>query len=53
VFIKGLSGSEKSSFALDTLYADGQRRYLESLPSYTRQFLGRLNNPKVEYIKGV
>jgi excinuclease ABC subunit A len=53
VFIKGLSGSGKSSFAFDTLYDDGQRRHLESLSSYTRQFLGRLNNPKVEYIKGI
>jgi excinuclease ABC subunit A len=53
VFIKGLSGSGKSSFAFDTLYDDGQRRHLESLSSYTSQFLGRLNNPKVEYIKGI
>src|SRR5690606_2117902 len=49
----GLSGSGKSSLAFDTLYAEGQRRYVESLSSYARQFLGRLDKPKVEYIKGI
>ena len=53
VVITGLSGSGKSSLAFDTLYAEGQRRYVESLSSYARQFLGRLNKPKVEYIKGI
>jgi excinuclease ABC subunit A len=52
VVITGLSGSGKSSLAFDTLYAEGQRRYVESLSSYARQFLGRLDKPKVEYIKG-
>src|SRR5690606_5676367 len=51
--ITGLSGSGKSSLAFDTLYAEGQRRYVESLSSYARQFLGRLDKPEVEYIKGV
>ena len=53
VVITGLSGSGKSSLAFDTLYAEGQRRYVESLSSYARQFLGRLNKPKVEQIKGI
>lgn len=53
VVITGLSGSGKSSLAFDTLYAEGQRRYVESLSSYARQFLGRLNKPKVDYIKGI
>ncbi len=53
VVITGLSGSGKSSLAFDTLYAEGQRRYVESLSSYARQFLGRINKPKVEYIKGI
>lgn len=53
VVITGLSGSGKSSLAFDTLYAEGQRRYVESLSSYARQFLGRFNKPKVEYIKGI
>jgi len=53
VVITGLSGSGKSSLAFDTLYAEGQRRYVESLSSYARQFLGRLNKPKVEFIKGI
>ena len=53
VVITGLSGSGKSSLAFDTLYAEGQRRYVESLSSYARQFLGKLNKPKVEYIKGI
>jgi excinuclease ABC subunit A len=51
--ITGLSGSGKSSLAFDTLYAEGQRRYVESLSSYARQFLGRLDKPEVEYIKGI
>ena len=53
VVITGLSGSGKSSLAFDTLYAEGQRRYVESLSSYARQFLGRLNKPKVDWIKGI
>lgn len=53
VVVTGLSGSGKSSLAFDTLYAEGQRRYVESLSSYARQFLGRLNKPEVEYIKGI
>ncbi len=53
VVITGLSGSGKSSLAFDTLYAEGQRRYVESLSSYARQFLGRLNKPKVDVIKGI
>ena len=53
VVITGLSGSGKSSLAFDTLYAEGQRRYVESLSSYARQFLGRLNKPNVDYIKGI
>lgn len=53
VVITGLSGSGKSSLAFDTLYAEGQRRYVESLSSYARQFLGRIDKPKVEYIKGI
>ena len=53
VVITGLSGSGKSSLAFDTLYAEGQRRYVESLSSYARQFLGRLNKPKVDQIKGI
>src|SRR6218665_318065 len=53
VVITGLSGSGKSSLAFDTLYAEGQRRYVESLSSYARQFLGRLDKPKVKYIKGI
>ena len=51
--ITGLSGSGKSSLAFDTIYAEGQRRYVESLSSYARQFMGRLNKPKVEFIKGL
>lgn len=51
--ITGLSGSGKSSLAFDTLYSEGQRRYVESLSSYARQFLGRMNKPEVEYIKGI
>ncbi len=53
VVITGLSGSGKSSLAFDTLYAEGQRRYVESLSAYARQFLGRLDKPKVDYIKGI
>lgn len=53
VVITGLSGSGKSSLAFDTLYAEGQRRYVESLSSYARQFLGKHNKPKVDYIKGI
>ena len=53
VVITGLSGSGKSSLAFDTLYAEGQRRYIESLSSYARQFLGKIDKPAVEYIKGV
>ncbi len=51
--ITGLSGSGKSTLAYDTLYAEGQRRYIESLSSYARQFMGKLNKPKVDYIKGI
>lgn len=51
--ITGLSGSGKSSLAFDTLYAEGQRRYIESVSSYARQFLGKLDKPEVDYIKGV
>lgn len=53
VVITGLSGSGKSSLAFDTLYAEGQRRYVESLSSYARQFLGRLNKPECDSIKGI
>jgi len=53
VVVTGLSGSGKSSLAFDTLYAEGQRRYVESLSSYARQFMGRLNKPKVDAIKGI
>ncbi|MEC4116206.1 excinuclease ABC subunit UvrA [Myroides phaeus] len=53
VVVTGLSGSGKSSLAFDTLYAEGQRRYVESLSAYARQFLGRIDKPKVEYIKGI
>lgn len=53
IVITGLSGSGKSSLAFDTLYAEGQRRYVESLSSYARQFLGRMGKPEVEYIKGI
>lgn len=53
VVITGLSGSGKSTLAFDTLYAEGQRRYVESLSSYARQFLGRLDKPKVDSIKGI
>ena len=53
IVITGLSGSGKSTLAFDTLYAEGQRRYVESLSSYARQFMGRLNKPKVDFIKGL
>src|SRR5690625_422469 len=53
VVVTGLSGSGKSSLAFDTLYAEGQRRYVESLSSYARQFLGRLDKPKVDSIRGI
>ena len=53
VVITGLSGSGKSSLAFDTLYAEGQRKYVESLSSYARQFLGKIEKPNVEYIKGI
>lgn len=53
VVITGVSGSGKSSLAFDTLYAEGQRRYVESLSAYARQFLGRLNKPECDYIKGI
>jgi excinuclease ABC subunit A len=53
VVITGLSGSGKSSLAFDTLFAEGQRRYVESLSSYARQFLGKIEKPAVEYIKGI
>ena len=51
--VTGLSGSGKSSLAFDTLYAEGQRRYVESLSAYARQFLGRMNKPECDYIKGI
>jgi len=53
IVITGLSGSGKSSLAFDTLYAEGQRRYVESLSSYARQFLGRMSKPETDYIKGI
>ncbi len=53
VVVTGLSGSGKSSLAFDTLYAEGQRRYVESLSSYARQFLGRIDKPDVDYIHGI
>src|SRR6056297_2819294 len=53
VVITGVSGSGKSSLAFDTLYAEGQRRYVESLSSYARQFMGRINKPEVDYIRGI
>lgn len=53
VVITGLSGSGKSSLAFDTLYAEGQRRYVESLSSYARQFIGRMDKPEVDYILGI
>ena len=53
VVITGVSGSGKSSLAIDTLFAEGQRRYVESLSAYARQFLVRMNKPDVDYIKGL
>ena len=53
VVITGVSGSGKSSLAFDTLYAEGQRRYIESLSSYARQFLGKIDKPEVDFIKGI
>ena len=53
VVISGLSGSGKSSLAFDTLFAEGQRRYMESLSSYARQFLGRMDKPDVDSIEGL
>ena len=53
IVITGVSGSGKSSLAFDTLYAEGQRRYVESLNSYARQFLGRNSKPDVDSIKGI
>jgi excinuclease ABC subunit A len=51
--VSGLSGSGKSSLAFDTLYAEGQRRYIESLSAYARQFLGKIEKPKIDYIRGI
>ena len=53
VVITGVSGSGKSSLAFDTIYAEGQRRYVESLSAYARQFLGRMDKPEVDYIEGL
>ena len=53
VVLTGLSGSGKSSLAFDTLYAEGQRRYVESLSAYARQFLGRIDKPDVDFIHGI
>ncbi|MBQ2165227.1 MAG: excinuclease ABC subunit A, partial [Bacteroidaceae bacterium] len=53
VVITGVSGSGKSSLAFDTLYAEGQRRYVESLSTYARQFLGRMNKPECDAIEGI
>ena len=53
VVVTGVSGSGKSSLAFDTLYAEGQRRYVESLSSYARLFLGRMSKPECDYIKGL
>ena len=53
VVITGISGSGKSSLAFDTIYAEGQRRYVESLSAYARQFLGQMNKPDVEFIEGL
>ncbi|MZP54649.1 MAG: hypothetical protein GT600_04300, partial [Bacteroidales bacterium] len=50
IVITGVSGSGKSSLAFDTIYAEGQRRYVESLSAYARQFLGRMNKPEVDFI---
>ncbi|MEJ7676058.1 MAG: hypothetical protein WKF59_25995 [Chitinophagaceae bacterium] len=53
VVVTGVSGSGKSSLTIDTLFAEGQRRYAESLSSYARQFMARMNKPDVDYIKGL
>jgi excinuclease ABC subunit A len=53
IVISGLSGSGKSSLAFDTIFAEGQRRYVESLSAYARQFLGRMDKPDVDYIEGL
>src|SRR5688572_206579 len=53
VVITGVSGSGKSSLAFDTIYAEGQRRYVESLSAYARQFLGQMDKPDVDYIEGL
>ena len=53
VVITGLSGSGKSTLAFDTIFAEGQRRYVESLSSYARQFLGRMSKPECDFIKGI
>src|SRR5660397_134566 len=53
IVVTGLSGSGKSSLAFDTIYAEGQRRYVESLSAYARQFLGRMDKPDVDYIEGL
>src|SRR5271170_6781010 len=53
IVVTGLSGSGKSSLAFDTIYAEGQRRYVESLSSYARQFLGQMEKPDVDYIEGM
>ncbi|MEL6123454.1 MAG: excinuclease ABC subunit A, partial [Bacteroidota bacterium] len=53
VVVTGVSGSGKSSLVMDTLYAEGQRRYVESMSSYARQFLGRMKKPEVDFIKGI
>ena len=53
VVLTGLSGSGKSSLAFDTIFAEGQRRYMESLSSYARQFLGQMDKPDVDYIDGL
>ena len=53
IAITGVSGSGKSSLAFDTLYAEGERRYVESLSSYARQFLGRMSKPECDFIKGL
>src|SRR5660397_130290 len=53
IVITGVSGSGKSSLAFDTIYAEGQRRYVESLSAYARQFLGRMDKPDVDFIEGL
>jgi excinuclease ABC subunit A len=53
IVVSGLSGSGKSSLAFDTIFAEGQRRYVESLSAYARQFLGRMDKPDLDYIEGL